>query len=695
MSVAIDSGVLVDADAVALLDDVSPGGRRRRGPSKVKADGTKNWQRPDQVAVIPLELDVSGDQVARTRLEKQWSAAFTLERAIKAEARTKCVIFDEWKDGHAYQAMSKGERPVAAKQMRQRLGLTPEALTASAYAHIEDSGWMRDHLTKAQACHHAAAVWATTKRHLFPDVTGDYFGLPDVGSWWDFTRMVGRARSHTKTQPVWETFRLVGTLGGHVRAFETQHSAGLSVTELAQAAPGLTGKSLLDQPSSMPAPVKPERRAGGWWFYTGPLAVVFTGLPKGELILPVRLPAGAGDFPRLAHFLADPALWHKIDLVRVRDRKAPGGWRYYAHLTVLVPAYQAPSTVTRRASVDTYRLAGIDANVSNLAAVSMPSHILKSLDDDSLRVTIIKPSPRMEQATADGARKVARASAKLDRSRRASNPDQYDLSKPQESRAQRRQDAGLPERMVQVRGGRRDSNVKGVPKRAYRKDTLTNAYRATRMDKACLQAAAATRKDHTARQIAADLVAAHGNRWVTEDVDIAAWQHTWGARMAVTTPGRIMAALEREITATGGTMHRASTANTWLSQRCLCGRREKKPLSQRWHSCTCGLQADRDVLAAALATTIVFTNPDQPSTARVDNTLLGVLARRVAAQQEGQVRSTITLAFPGGDSSPQPMWASAGRNDSHGQPRNRQARKGPPRRRRKGQHAHDTTVSEL
>ena len=188
----------------------------------------------------------------------------------------------------------------------------------------------------------------------------------------------------------------------------------------------------------------------------------------------------------------------------------------------------------------------------------------------------------------------------------------------------------------------------------------------------------------------------HGNRWVTEDVTIAAWQRVWGKRLQVTTPGRILAALEHEITATSGTLARAGTKDTWLSQRCLCGHRRKKPLNQRWHSCPCGIEADRDVLAAALATTITFTDPTKPSTARVDHTLLGVLARRVAAQQEGQVRSTITLAPPGGDGSPRYMpRTSAERNDSPGQPRNRRTPTGPPRRRRKGQTARDTHVSEF
>jgi hypothetical protein len=63
-----------------------------------------------------------------------------------------------------------------------------------------------------------------------------------------------------------------------------------------------------------------------------------------------------------------------IDLVRVRvrDRKAPGGWRYYAHLLTHQPGYQSAATRARRAAIPTGRRAGVDANVSNLALASFP-----------------------------------------------------------------------------------------------------------------------------------------------------------------------------------------------------------------------------------------------------------------------------------------------------------------------------------
>src|SRR5439155_10582157 len=106
------------------------------------------------------------------------------------------------------------------------------------------------------------------------------------------------------------------------------------------------GTSILAQPNRLASPPRPG--AGKWADHTGALAVVFTGLPGGDAVLPVRLPQGAGRWGYLRHFLADPSVWHKIDLVRVRDRKAPGGWRYYAHLLTHQAGYQSPGPLARR-----------------------------------------------------------------------------------------------------------------------------------------------------------------------------------------------------------------------------------------------------------------------------------------------------------------------------------------------------------
>lgn len=77
--------------------------------------------------------------------------------------------------------------------------------------------------------------------------------------------------------------------------------------------------------------------------------------------------------------------------------------------------------------------------------------------------------------------------------------------------------------------------------------------------------------------------------------------------------------------ATSGRLLRASTFTTALSQHCLCGRRAPKSLRQRTHDCDpveggCGLRGDRDLVSAALAAFTTLTDPDDPTTARLDHT---------------------------------------------------------------------------
>jgi hypothetical protein len=175
---------------------------RRRGRSK-----SPNFTYGGPVSVIRLELDVSDARV-RQRLQRQWAAVFRLRRALQRDAADRCRAY--WAAHH--------ERAADPARLRKRLGLSRKGIEATAKAHIEASGWMRDHLTKAIGLHMADEVWETVDRHLFADSSGRRHGPPRIGSWWDFTRIAGRARSHTKATPVWETYRLIGTLDGHLQA---------------------------------------------------------------------------------------------------------------------------------------------------------------------------------------------------------------------------------------------------------------------------------------------------------------------------------------------------------------------------------------------------------------------------------------------------------------------------------------------
>src|SRR5262245_5249864 len=334
----------------------APGARRRfRGP------GTEPlWQRPEELSVIVLPLLVESDR-ERRRLEHLFAAMHSLKRALQRDVRARL---------HACRAASRRLHKDAVG-WREELGLSREGLERRAYGHLEGSGWLLGHVSKALAMHQADGVWAGVARHLFGDSRGRRSGMPRVSAWWSLRRIAGRARSHTSERK-WETFRLFGSLQGHLSAH--RHPAlPAEVATPAQAADLAPGSRVLAQPRHP----RPAERPASWWDYSGPLVLVFNGGPRsraGELVLPVRLPEGAGRWPRLVHYLERPERWHKVDLVRRRDASAPGGWAYQAHLMVLGPGYRSPATRARReAAARLERVGGVDGNVSNLAVVSFPS----------------------------------------------------------------------------------------------------------------------------------------------------------------------------------------------------------------------------------------------------------------------------------------------------------------------------------
>jgi hypothetical protein len=482
--------------------------------------------------------------------------------------------------------------------VRERLGLSRSAFEHAAYAHLDAAPHLRRFVTKALAMHIADGVWTQTERHLFADARGRRHGMPRVGRWHDFTRLPGRARSHTKANK-WETFRLCGTLSGHRAAYTDR-----------------TGDFV--QPRHL-SPVRPVH-SNAWWSYDGPLAVVFTGLVDGPLVLPVRLPTAPSNQLILDHHLADPSRWHKIDLVRSRDPNSPVGWRYEAHLMVLTTPYVSPSVAVRRAKVAIEamdRTAGVDVNVSNVTVASHEG-------GRAIRVTRIARDATQVQRDRSRSRRERRRQRALDRSRRAMNRAQYQLSRRQAKRARRRAAAGLPPIDV-IPMGPRNARADGVPWQSYRRDQLSASYRRGRAAQAADATAAAQACRDRARQVAADLVATHGYQLVVEDVSISAWSRSWGRAVAAFSPGLLVGALDREARAVAtvaggdGGVRRAATHTTALSQHCPCGARVGKRLADRVHDCpACQLRGDRDAVAAVLASFVVFTQPGQPSSAQVD-----------------------------------------------------------------------------
>jgi len=169
---------------------------------------------------------------------------------------------------------------------------------------------------------------------------------------------------------------------------------------------------------------------------------------------------------------------------------------------------------------------------------------------------------------------------------------------------------------------------------------------------------------------------------------VRTWARRWGRGVAAFTPGRMLSRLAGECAAAGGALLKASTFTTALSQHCTCGARTTKNLSQRWHTCPCGIEGDRDIVSAAMAATVAFTDTADPRTARIDHNqrqrlhdtvlagrLHNVPVTRETAQHEGPVRSTIhhnptTTPGAGEGGSPNPG-APAGQGERPALPRNR------------------------
>jgi len=86
-----------------------------------------------------------------------------------------------------------------------------------------------------------------------------------------------------------------------------------------------------------------------------------------------------------------------------------------------------------------------------------------------------------------------------------------------------------------------------------------------------------------------------------EDLNYAAWQKMYPRSVRDRAVGEVVALLFRKAENAGGQAYPYATWSTALSQTCVCGHREKKPLSQRWHRCPkCKRVAQRDLFSAFL-----------------------------------------------------------------------------------------------
>jgi len=91
-----------------------------------------------------------------------------------------------------------------------------------------------------------------------------------------------------------------------------------------------------------------------------------------------------------------------------------------------------------------------------------------------------------------------------------------------------------------------------------------------------------------------------GNNFKTEKVSRKWLQKLYGKSVGSRAPGKFVSGMKRKAESAGGSFMEFATQSTKLSQTCVCGRQKKKKLSDRIHSCECGVLAQRDLLSAFL-----------------------------------------------------------------------------------------------
>ncbi len=171
---------------------------------------------------------------------------------------------------------------------------------------------------------------------------------------------------------------------------------------------------------------------------------------------------------------------------------------------------------------------------------------------------------------------IRRLQRRMDRERRAANPDNYD----EQGRI------------------KKQGNKKLVWKESKR-------YQQTRRRKASTERKlAAHRKSLHGRKV--HEIMAIGSTVILEKISYKAWQKQYGKSVGLRAPGMFVAQLRRTVASTGGTLIEVPTQRAKLSQFCHgCGRCMKKPLSQRVHQCACGMgPVQRDLYSAFLASTL-------------------------------------------------------------------------------------------
>jgi len=246
----------------------------------------------------------------------------------------------------------------------------------------------------------------------------------------------------------------------------------------------------------------------------------------------------------------DPVIWHglnsKVKYVRLVRRKISGKNRFYAQLVCEGKAFVKPKNKLAKGEV------GLDIGPSTIAIVGDTAAQLKEFASE------------LEFDTA----RIRRLQRRMDRSRRATNPDNY--------------------------------NPNGTLKKGKKRWNSSKSYLKVRTSKANLERKLAAHRKSLHGELVNDILRT-GDVIKLEKLSYKAFQKLFGSSVGKRAPGMFVSHLKSKAERADCKVVEIPTYSTKLSQTCQCGRVQKKKLSERVHQCECGIQMQRDIYSALLA----------------------------------------------------------------------------------------------
>lgn len=236
-----------------------------------------------------------------------------------------------------------------------------------------------------------------------------------------------------------------------------------------------------------------------------------------------------------------------VKFVRLVRRKLNGRNRFYAQLICEGQPYRKDRHPLGHGVV------GLDIGPSTIATVSATEARLE----------------RFCGELENKQKAIRKLQRKLDRSRRANNPDNF--------------------------------NSDGTAKAGHPPWHCSQRYIQTRAQLAEVhRKQAAQRKSLHGRKV--NEILAQGDVIKLEKLSYRTFQKRYGKSVGFRGPGTFVNHLRRKAGNADAEIDEFPTTSTRLSQVCVCGAIEKKPLSQRWHTCGCGVgPVQRDLFSAWLA----------------------------------------------------------------------------------------------